>query len=195
MSVDSQYSAGNQSAHRGVYPLGNSIKLKTNIMSKKKKTTPKIKANKKSHKHGVDKSSASKSIKSWFKVLKRSLITLCFISVIAVPLAYYSKTVAAEHDLSVLGNGMPTVVQIHDPGCQLCQQLKRNLGKAKVDFKDSIQFKTANIRTDKGSRFARQFNAPHVTLLMFDADGQQVNTLQGVRSPSEIRLALSRLAQ
>ena len=32
----------------------------------------------------------------------------------------------ALHDLSVLGNGSPAIVQIHDPGCRLCRRLMAN---------------------------------------------------------------------
>ena len=36
----------------------------------------------------------------------------------------YDKNQRALHDLSVLGQGQPVVVQIHDPGCPTCRRLK-----------------------------------------------------------------------
>ena len=36
----------------------------------------------------------------------------------------------AEQDLSVIGNGTPSIVQIHDPSCQLCAQLQKETRKA-----------------------------------------------------------------
>jgi thioredoxin-like negative regulator of GroEL len=100
---------------------------------------------------------------NYAKIVKRCLITLCFLGVIAVPVIAYAQQSEIEHDLSALGKGTPTVVQIHDPNCQLCQQLKSNIGKLKGEFKDDIQFKTANIMTKKGKCFANKHNIPHVT--------------------------------
>jgi len=91
-----------------------------------------------------------------------------------------------EHDLSVLGNGKPTVVQIHDPGCQLCRRLQSSVNAVKSDFEPAIQFKTANIKTSKGADFAEKYNAPHVTLLLFDGTGKHVNTLSGVQPKEAI---------
>ncbi|MGH1438515.1 MAG: thioredoxin family protein [Cellvibrionaceae bacterium] len=156
------------------------------MATKKKKTKP-----------AKNKNTAQKrKVKSFdtIKFFKRFLITLCFVGVIAVPVIAYVQQSEAEHDLSVLGNGTPTVVQIHDPNCQMCQQLKRNLGKVKGDFKDNIQFKTANIKTQKGSRFANRYNVPHVTLLFFDKSGKRVNTIQGVTPSNEIKSALQTLS-
>ena len=89
-----------------------------------------------------------------------------------------------EHDLSVIGNGKSTVVQIHDPGCQLCRRLKTNVDAVRPDFEE-IQFKIANIKTSKGAEFAKKYNVPHVTLLIFNRNGRHVNTIRGVQ-PREV---------
>jgi len=125
---------------------------------------------------------------------KKAAITLSVIGLIFASFYIYSNKLKVEHDLSVVGNGIPTVVQIHDPGCQLCGQLKTNLGKVKADFNDEIQFKTANIKTNKGRSFADKYRVPHVTLLFFDGQGNRVNVIQGVTPPEDIRLALDALA-
>ena len=98
-----------------------------------------------------------------------------------------------EHDLSVLGNGKPTVVQIHDPGCQLCRQLKNNVDAVKPKFEEKIQFKTANIKTSKGKEFAEKYNVPHVTILLFNRRGKHVNTLRGVQPIDVISEALANI--
>ncbi|MGS2717796.1 thioredoxin family protein [Eionea flava] len=98
-----------------------------------------------------------------------------------------------QYDLSVVGNGTPTVVQVHDQNCRLCRQLKSNLDSVKTGFKDKIQFKTANILSKKGANFAQQYQVPHVTLLFFDKQGRRTNTLQGVSSKEDIRVALEQL--
>jgi len=98
-----------------------------------------------------------------------------------------------EHDLSVIGNGKPTVVQIHDPGCQLCRQLKVNLDSTKSDFEEKIQYKTANIKTKKGAEFAKKHDVPHVTLLFFNRSGRLIETLRGVNTKETIMSALRTL--
>ena len=98
-----------------------------------------------------------------------------------------------EQDLSVIGNGKPTVVQIHDPGCQLCNRLKHNLDAVKGGFIDTIQFKTAMIVKSERRKLAHQHQVQHVTLLFFDKRDRRVHTLQGVSSQAEIRNGLADL--
>ncbi len=131
---------------------------------------------------------------NYSKTLKRIFITLCFLSIIVVPVYAYIQNSKVEYDLSVVGNGKPTVVQIHDPGCRLCNRLKSNLGEVKGEFKDNIQFKTANILKPKGRVFASKHNVPHVTLLFFDKKGQRVNTMEGVSSSNDIKSSLQNLS-
>lgn len=145
------------------------------------------------HKSSV-KSKPAKTF-NYLKSLKQSFITLCFLSVIAVPVYAYMQNSKVEHDLSVVGNGTATVVQIHDPGCRLCNRLKSNLAEVKGEFKEKIQFKTANILKQEGKSFAKKYNVPHVTLLFFNKQGKRVDTLQGVSSVDEIKSSLERLAQ
>ena len=132
---------------------------------------------------------------NYSKLIKNLVITLCFLGVIAVPVYAYMQKSIVEHDLSVVGNGTPTVVQIHDPGCQLCNRLKKNLAKVKGEFKDKIQFKTANILKKKGKIFASKHNTAKITLLFFDKKGQRVDTIQGVTSSEDIKTSLESLVK
>lgn len=132
---------------------------------------------------------------NWPRFAKKAAITLSVVGVIFASFFAYSNKLKIEHDLSVVGNGTPTVVQIHDPGCQLCNQLKTNLGQVKGEFTDDIQFKTANIKTNKGRSFADRYRVPHVTLLFFDGRGNRVNMIQGVTPAEDIREALESLSR
>ena len=136
----------------------------------------------------------SKEIKD-YNSFKTLFTALCFLAVIAVPVYAYMQNSKVEHDLSVVGNGTATVVQIHDPGCRLCNRLKSNLGEVKGDFKEEIQFKTANILKQAGKDFAKKYQVPHVTLLFFNKKGDRVDTMQGVSSAEDIRSSLERLAK
>ena len=53
----------------------------------------------------------------------------------------------AEVDLSRIGDGIPTVVQIHDPQCSQCLALQREARAAMSEFGDGeIKYVVANIR-------------------------------------------------
>ena len=88
----------------------------------------------------------------------------------------------AEQDLSLLGNGIPTVVQIHDPQCPRCRALQRETRKAVSQFEDgTIQYLVADIRQSKGQRLAAEHGVGHITLLLFDGSGRRRNILAGER--------------
>lgn len=92
-----------------------------------------------------------------------------------------------EHDLSRIGNGTPTVVQIHDPQCSQCLALQRQTRTALKQFDDgAINYVIANIRSADGRNFANRYGVQHVTLLLFDANGEHRSTLQGQRSSGEL---------
>lgn len=85
-----------------------------------------------------------------------------------------------EHDLSRIGNGTPTIVQIHDPQCSVCQALQREARDALGAFEEGeLQFLIADIRRSEGQRFANRHGVSHVTLLLFDAEGQRQEVLVG----------------
>ena len=85
-----------------------------------------------------------------------------------------------ERDFSRLGNGIPTVVQIHDPQCPRCRALQREAREAISTFEDgSIQFLVANIREPEGQQFAATHGVGHITLVLFDGRGQRRRILVG----------------
>lgn len=96
---------------------------------------------------------------------------------------YFVSSVRAsfiEQDLSRIGNGIPTVVQIHDPQCPRCRALQREAREAISAFEDgSIQFLVANIRQPEGRRLAAAHGVGHVTLLLFDGRGRRRGVLAG----------------
>jgi hypothetical protein len=139
--------------------------------------------------------SQKNKIINWKEALQKSAFYIVLLTLIVGTVLIYSHNNMVKYDLSVIGNGSATVVQIHDHNCQLCRQLKSNLDSVKSDFKENIQFKTANILAKKGADFARQYQVAHVTLLFFNKQGQRVNTLQGVSSKDEIRRALQQLVK
>lgn len=105
----------------------------------------------------------------------------------AVPLAgvagvsihRYDQKQRIYHDLSVVGQGTPTIVQIHDPSCRLCRRLQKNTLEA-LDTVSDIHYRVADITTKEGFEFQSRYNVPHVTLLLFNENGRRVDTIQGV---------------
>ena len=121
------------------------------------------------------------------KWLMRILSFTVFLGVSAAGVAAYKKSWEAEHDLSAIGNGVSTVVQIHDPRCSLCRQLQSNTRDALRGFGERIQYRVANINTPEGKAFQIRHRQPHVTLVLFDGRGRQRGTLTGVRDSAELR--------
>lgn len=102
----------------------------------------------------------------------------------------------AEHDLSRLGRGAPSIVQVHDPSCATCTALQRQARKALRGMDDcGLEYLVADITTPDGSAFARRHGSSHVTLLLFDGAGREVTRLEGVRQAQELAAAFSRLKQ
>lgn len=103
-------------------------------------------------------------------------------------LAYAYQSHAERHDLSVIGNGIPTVVQIHDPQCPTCRALQKEALRAARAFDDSaLQIRVANIRSPAGSALASRYGVPHVTLLFFDKHGEMRQVLSGLHEHNDLR--------
>ncbi len=117
--------------------------------------------------------------------------------IVAVGGFFTANTVMAtitEHDLTRVGQGVPMVVQVHDPQCPSCQDLQREARAAMEAFDDTtLQYAVANITSELGATFANRYGAPHITLLLFDGAGELRGTLNGVRGRDELETAFTRL--
>jgi len=89
---------------------------------------------------------------------------------------------AREQDLTRVGRGVPSIVQVHDPQCSDCTVLQRETRQALKCFEEeNLVYLVASLKTDAGRIFAGRFGAQRVTLLFFDADGRMSNVAQGIR--------------
>lgn len=85
-----------------------------------------------------------------------------------------------EQDLTQIGNGNPTVVQIHDPQCSQCVALQREARDALCEIGSAdLQYVVANIRSSEGRKLASAHGVGHVTLLLFDGEGNRRSILAG----------------
>ncbi len=99
-----------------------------------------------------------------------------------------------EHDLTRIGNGKPTIVQIHDPNCSMCRALQRETRSALGQLDgDAFDYVIANIKSQKGRSFANRYGVQHVTLLLFDSEGRLKDILEGQRRSSELKRAFQQL--
>ncbi len=100
---------------------------------------------------------------------------------------------AKESDLTTLGNGVPAIVQIHDPNCPTCNALRREARDAACSFDDSeLQFKVASLQTEAGRRLAARHGVGKITLLMFDGDGSMRIALPGMNQSEDLRPVFER---
>ncbi len=109
---------------------------------------------------------------------------------------YLIDTVRAtirEQDLSHIGNGVPAVVQIHDPQCPKCVALQRETRDALCGFDETeLQFLVANIRSAEGGKLAAAHGVGHVTLLLFDGSGLRRAVLTGPNESKYLTSAFRR---
>lgn len=98
-----------------------------------------------------------------------------------------------EQDLTQIGNGNPTVVQIHDPQCSQCVALQREARAALCEIGDAdLQYVVANIRSPEGRQIATSNGVGHVTLLLFDGAGKRRGILAGPNKSDYLSAAFRR---
>lgn len=140
----------------------------------KKKTKPQVKSRKRKH-----------------NLLAAALVAIALLLTSAAGIGAYKKNWEETRDTSVIGNGTPAIVQIHDPGCRLCRQLKSNTESALRGIDDDrLQYRIADITTTHGRALQRKHEVPHVTLLFFDGKGELRRNMNGVKSTATVRKAI-----
>ena len=108
----------------------------------------------------------------------------------AVSINAYESGQQELHDLSVIGQGEPVIVQIHDPGCPTCRRLKKIVGGT-MDSSDSVLYRVANIKTETGKALADKYSVPKVTLLFFNGRGKHVHTTSGLLTSEQLDSAIT----
>ena len=134
------------------------------------------------------------SLRAFGKKLFLGLVLVSSSAFAVYGIGQYKEGYEKLHDLTVVGNGLPTVVQVHDTNCKYCQALRSRVKSVTAQFEEKeLQVRIADIHTAKGADFARRFDSAHVTLLLFNRRGNLTQTLQGVKSEEEIEQAFKDL--
>ena len=153
-------------------------------MNQKKRKTKKL-ANKKNNKS-----------KSAFSFKRRSLFNLGLATILVVPayaaISAYSKNQELQRDLSVIGQGIPTLIQVHDESCPKCRKLLSST-KAVIDEFPELEFKIADLKSKNGTKFALAHQASKVTLMYFDSRGKKIDVVSGLQTKDEVRSFIKRM--
>lgn len=109
-----------------------------------------------------------------------------------------TRTVAAdlhEQDLTRIGQGVPMVVQVHDPMCPTCLSLQKQVRRAMEAFGDEeLQYAVASLDKPEGRDLAIRHGVGKITLLLFDARGERRDILHGVQQSDALERLFRRHA-
>ena len=141
-------------------------------MSKRKRSTHRVKKTP---------TSQPRISRKWREIRQFTIVFALLATVVGSGLAAFKYSYDASHDLAVIGKGVPAIVQIHDPNCPLCNQLRRNASTAADRFGDRLLYRIADIKTPQGRQLQLRHDVPHVTLLLFDGKGELRRVLTGVK--------------
>ncbi|MFY0989510.1 hypothetical protein [Halomonas sp. C05BenzN] len=121
---------------------------------------------------------------------------LIALALLAVPVAWLiveERDARALADLSVIGSGEPVAVQVFDRGCPDCRRLRDNAEQALANIEQPPAWRVVNINTTQGARFASEQLVDHVTIVLFDAQGQRTGVIRGITSVDELETAFTDL--
>jgi len=153
-------------------------------MAKSKRTRP----NQKTKRRSASRATPQPERRDFLKLARNGAIGLGLASFTGF---FAVRTVQAslhERDLSRLGDGKLTVVQVHDPSCAMCNALQKATRAALDCFGEcEIQYLIADINTAEGQAFATDHGVTHVTLVLFDQKAQRRSVFNGVRKTAELK--------
>lgn len=125
------------------------------------------------------------------RLFLKSAVSLGVMGVAAGAISGYDAKKRELHDLTSIGAGKPVVVQIHDTSCPICRRLKSRSMTVLGD-QEEIQFRIADIVTAKGRELQEKYGVQKTTLLLFDAEGNLVDTVFGLQTIEELEQLFAR---
>jgi hypothetical protein len=158
------------------------------------------KSNKRASQKGADNKSRQNvenpSRRKWLDYARNGAITLAVLGSGGGYLDYSANAKMHEQDLTRIGQGTPTIVQIHDPNCSVCARLQRNTKSALGAFSEGeIEYVVANIKSSKGKAFAERNAVPHITLMLYDGRGELKHILRGPQEVSTLEVEFKKLLE
>lgn len=123
------------------------------------------------------------------RLIRGSLITLAILAVPVTWLILEEREARALADLSVIGSGEDEAVQVFDQNCPQCRRLGDNAGQALSNLEHPPAWREVNINTSHGRQFAGDHGVSHITIVLFDGNGQRANVIEGVTGVGELEEA------
>jgi hypothetical protein len=130
-------------------------------------------------------------VKQKRRLFIKSAVSLGVFGVAAGAISGYDSQKKALHDLSAIGAGKPVVVQIHDTSCSICRRLKSRAVNV-LERQSRIEYRIADIVTAKGRALQEVYGVQKTTLLLFDSEGEHVDTVYGLQTIEQLESLFAR---
>ncbi|MFC3282857.1 hypothetical protein [Litchfieldella rifensis] len=111
------------------------------------------------------------------------------LAILLVPVTWLIMEVRSTQmltDLDIIGSGEPVVVQIHEPGFEDSERLRRDIDAARSRMSGELAFRVVNIDTSRGARFAYEYGVSPATVMLFDARGEVARVIEGGGSAEDL---------
>ena len=163
---------------------------------KKQKRSPRTQTRKAKHDNRIEaEAQADQGRRRFLRLTRNAVIGAALVGGSGYVFAQNVLSARHEHDLTRVGNGKPTIVQIHDPGCPKCRSLQRSTRTALAEMEDgAVQYLVANIKAPEGRQFADAHGVGHVTLLLFDGKGRRRDVIRGEQHSDYLLQIFQRLS-
>lgn len=130
-------------------------------------------------------------VKQKRRLFVKSAVALGVFGVAAGAISGYDTRKKEQHDLTAIGAGKPVVVQIHDTSCPICRRLKSRTVNV-LEKQTQIEYRVADIVTSKGRALQEKYGVEKTTLLLFDAEGEHVDTVFGLQTIEQLQSLFAR---
>lgn len=99
-----------------------------------------------------------------------------------------------SNDVSKIGQGVASVVMVHDKNSMRSLDLMTLLGNVRSDYSDTVEFIVVDEISREGQIFQQQQNVGAINLIFFSANGVRQGTFNNSKSEVELRSALDKLS-
>lgn len=119
--------------------------------------------------------------------LRSTLITVGII-VVALAIAATLLPRGFSDDASVIGQGTPAVVLVHNKESMLSLNLMTLMNRVRPDYGNDVNFIVVDIVTDNGRAFLREYQFDdNIRLIFFDGAGVQRDVVPDLADESHLR--------
>ena len=146
-------------------------------------------------KQGSKLSSAPLSAHAKIMVRKRTrdrwitgIVGLVVLAAIAGVVWLFASRQSLEEDFSIVGQGEPVIVQVHQLNCADCDVLRANTKRALAEIDDDrLHYRMAYLHKSEGIAFASKHGAArYTTLILFDKFGRKKGVYVGLQDVDQL---------